>query len=73
MVWGVGNDWDKATARTIGSGQTMVDQYLASVGDTYWVQRLDNATIAGHVVTISDAGPTDDQWHLAAIEILPSD
>jgi len=73
VVWGVGNDWDKATARTIGSGQTMVDQYLASVGDTYWVQRLDNATIAGHVVTISDAGPTDDQWDLAAIEILPSD
>ena len=43
-VWGVGNDWDKATARTVGAGQTKVDEFLASVGDTMWVQRQSSAT-----------------------------
>jgi hypothetical protein len=33
-VWGVGDDWDQAKARTAGSDQTLFDQYLASVGDT---------------------------------------
>ena len=37
LVIGVGNDWDNNTARTVGSGQTMVHQYLATVGDTFWV------------------------------------
>jgi hypothetical protein len=36
-VFGVGNDWDTATARTIGGSQTMVHQYLARTGDTIWV------------------------------------
>jgi O-glycosyl hydrolase len=71
-VWAVGNDWDQAAARTVGAGQTMVDQYLAPVNDTYWVQRLAAPTIAGQVVTMSDAAPTDDQWNLAAIEIVPA-
>src|SRR5262249_3185254 len=31
-VWGVGNDWDRAQARTVGTGQTKVDEYLATVG-----------------------------------------
>jgi hypothetical protein len=73
VVWGVGNDWDLAVARTVGSGQTMVDQYLASVDDTFWVQRLDSATVAGHVVSLRVEAPSDDQWNLAAIEILPAE
>src|SRR3954468_2176034 len=28
-IWGVGNDWDNATARTVGPNQTKVDEYLA--------------------------------------------
>jgi hypothetical protein len=36
-LFGVGNDFDNAIARTLGSNQTMVHQYLAPVGDTYWV------------------------------------
>jgi hypothetical protein len=37
-VWGVGNDWDSAKSRTVGAGQTKFDEFLAAVGDTYWVQ-----------------------------------
>jgi hypothetical protein len=69
-VWGVGNDWDRAQARTVGSGQTKVDEYLASVGDTFWVQRQTNPTAgAGTAVTINDTAPTNDRWNLSSIEI----
>jgi len=71
-VWGVGNDWSTATARTPGFNQTVVDQYLAPVGDTYWVQRQNAATAnAGTAVTINDTAPTSDRWDLAAIEVVP--
>ncbi|WP_426592550.1 galactose oxidase-like domain-containing protein [Cellulomonas sp. McL0617] len=69
-VWGVGNDWDRATARTVATGQTKVDEYLTSVGDTFWVQRQTATTAnAGTVVPISDTAPTNDRWNLALIEI----
>jgi chitodextrinase len=72
-VWAAGNDYDNATARTMGAGQTLVDQYLAPVGDTYWVQRQAGPTPAsGTAVTMSDTAPTADRWNLAAIEILPA-
>jgi hypothetical protein len=68
----VGVDWDRAVARTIGSGQTMVHQFLAPVGDTYWVQRRTAATAtSGTVVTINDTAPTLDQWNLSICEIRP--
>lgn len=34
-VWAVGDDWDKAITRTVGSGQTTFDEFLASTGDTF--------------------------------------
>jgi hypothetical protein len=72
-VFGVGNDWDTATARTLGSNQTMVHQYLATVGDTYWVQRQNSTTpVAGTVVTINDTAPTGDRYNLSICEILPA-
>jgi hypothetical protein len=72
-VVGVGNDWDTATPRTLASGQTMVHQYLASVGDTYWVQRLTNPTpTSGTSVTINDTGPTGDRYNLSICEVLPA-
>jgi hypothetical protein len=72
LVWAVGNDWDGATARTVGSGQTMVNQYLASAGDTFWVQRLTSSVAnAGTIVTVNDTAPTNHRWNLAAIEIIP--
>jgi hypothetical protein len=72
-VFGVGNDFDNAVARTSGASQTMVHQYLAPVGDTYWVQRQNAATPAsGTTVTINDTAPTSDRYNLALIEILPA-
>jgi fibronectin type 3 domain-containing protein len=69
-VWGVGNDYDNAIARTVGANQTKVDELLAASGDTMWVQRQNAATAAsGTTVTISDAAPTTDRWNLSAIEI----
>jgi hypothetical protein len=38
LVYAVGTDWDNATSRTLLSGQKMIHQELASVGDTYWTQ-----------------------------------
>jgi hypothetical protein len=70
-VFGVGNDWDKAAARTLGANQTMMNQYLASVGDTYWVQRQNAATaLAGTSVTINDTAPTNDRFNLTIVEAL---
>ncbi len=72
-VWGVGNDWDSATERTVGPGQTKVDEFLASVGDTFWVQRQTSTTgIGGTLVTLNDTAPTSDRWNLAAVEVLPA-
>ncbi len=72
-VWGVGNDWDNAIARTVGTNQTMVHQYLASVGDTYWVQRESGTTaVSGTSVTINDTAPTSDRYNLSLVEVLPA-
>ena len=71
-VWGTGNDWASAISRTIGAGQTMVQEYLAPVGDTYWVQRRTATTpTIGTVVTINDTAPTTDIWNVSICEILP--
>jgi hypothetical protein len=72
VVWGVGNDWDGATNRTALSGQTVDDQFLASVGDTFWVQYVNGTSTAGQVVTLKDTAPTNHRWNLATIEILPA-
>jgi hypothetical protein len=70
-VWGVGEDWDKALARTVGAGQTKIDEYLAPSGDTFWVQRLTTPTSAVGVATVNDTAPTTDRWNLSVIEIPP--
>jgi chitodextrinase len=73
QIWGVGNDWDRATARTVGSGQTKVDEFRASVGDTMWVQRQTAATaLPGSIATLDDTAPTGDRWNMAAVEVLPA-
>lgn len=73
LVYGVGNDWDHATARMLGTNQSMVHQWVdTSTGDTYWVQsRSAPIAAAGTVVQINDTAPTNDQWNLAAVEIAP--
>ena len=64
-VWGVGNDWDSAKSRTVGGGQTKFDEFLAPVGDTYWVQsQATPGNSANAPVTVNDTAPTTDRWDL---------
>jgi hypothetical protein len=72
-VVGVGNDYDNSVARTLGAGQSLVHQYLAPVGDTYWVQKQNATTaLSGTNTTINDTAPTADRYNLAICEILPT-
>jgi hypothetical protein len=71
-VWGVGEDWDSAIARTVGAGQTKFDEFLASTGDTDWTQsQAAPGAAAATKVTLNDTAPTKDRWNMAAIEIRP--
>jgi hypothetical protein len=70
-VFAVGNDYDRAIARTLIAGQTMLHQWVdTSVGDTFWAQRTDPLPIGTTSVGIT--APTTDQWNLAAVEVYPS-
>ncbi|WP_426518513.1 Ig-like domain-containing protein [Diaminobutyricibacter sp. McL0618] len=73
LVYGVGNDWDTATPRTPGVGQTLVAQWAdTATGDTFWAQGLTSASSTiGKSVSIGDTAPTTDRWNLAAIEVVP--
>jgi hypothetical protein len=72
-VFGVGNDYDNAISRTPGASQSLVHQYLAPVGDTYWMQMQNSPTpLSGTSVTINDTAPTGDRYNLAICEILPA-
>ena len=70
LIYGVGNDFDQAIARTVGAGQVKVDEFLAPSGDTMWVQaRTTLSGPAGSTVTLNDTAPTGDQWNFAIVEI----
>ena len=73
-VWGTGNDWNRAVARTVGSGQTKVDEFLSSAGGTFWTQRqtTPGTATAPSTVRINDTAPTNDRWNLSLIEIRPA-
>lgn len=69
-VFAVGNDWDRAVARTPVTRQVLQRQVVAStVGDTFWVQSTAGPTITPGLVTISDTAPTTDQFNYAAVEV----
>ncbi len=72
-VFGVGNDWDNAIGRTLGTAQTLVHQWVdTGVGDTFWAQRLlTGVAAAGTTVTLNDTAPTTDRWNLTAVEVWP--
>ena len=70
-VYAVGNDWDKAVARTPVSGQVLVHQRVdTSAGDTYWVQSTTAPNAAAGTVDIHDSAPTADRWNYAGMEVL---
>jgi hypothetical protein len=71
-VFGVGNDYDNAIARTVGAGQTLLHQYLSPSSDTYWVQMQNAPTpLKGTAVTINDTAPSGDRYNLSLVEIVP--
>jgi len=74
VVYGVGNDWDRAVARSIPAGQTKVHEFVDSaVGDTFWVQALSGTTsAAGATVALSTTAPAADQWNFSAVELKPA-
>src|SRR5262249_28130176 len=71
-VYAVGNDWDRAAARTIPSGQTKVHEFVDTpVGDTFWVQSLNSTTpSASASITLNASAPTNDRWNMAIVELL---
>jgi len=71
LVFGVGNDWDNALARTVGTNQVSLSQWVdTSTGDTYWVQSTSSPPAAAGAVTLSDTAPTTDRWNFAAVEVI---
>ncbi len=72
LVYAVGNDWDNAVGRTLGSNQIMLRQYLdTKTGDTFWSQYTGYVTgVSGSAVTMNDTAPTSDDWNMAAVEVL---
>jgi hypothetical protein len=71
-VWAAGDDWDNATARTVGANQTLQSQTLASSGDTFWTQSQAGPSAGvGTTVSVNDTAPTKDRWNLALLEISP--
>jgi hypothetical protein len=72
LVFAVGNDWDKASARTLGTNQVLLHQQVDThSGDTFWSQYTGQITgPTGSVVTLNDTAPTNDQWNMAAVELL---
>ena len=69
-VFGVGFDWDRGVARTLGANQTLQDQALPK-GGTFWTQSQTNATAAsGTAVTINDTAPTNHVWNMTGVEVL---
>ena len=75
LVFAVGNDWDRAVARTLPANWVTLDQWVnTSVGDTYWTQYTNNPTgAAGSVITVNDTAPTNDHWNLVAVELVNDD
>lgn len=71
LIYGVGNDWDNAIGRTVGTGQAMASQWVdTGAGDTFWLQnRTTAAASAGTLLTINDTAPTADRWNLAVVEV----
>jgi beta-lactam-binding protein with PASTA domain len=72
LVYGVGNDPIRKIARSPGTNQTIVHQWVdTDSNQTLWVQSR-NGPVAtdGSLVTVNDIAPTNGDWNLAAVEIV---
>ena len=72
-AWAVGDDWDRAVARTVGAGQTEVRRVPGRQPATPTGSQSQTApgNAANTKVTLNDTAPTTDRWDMAAIEIRP--
>ena len=73
LLYGVGEDWDRAAARTVGINQILDNQWLeTATGDTYWTQNQTYPPLipAGASVILNDTSPTNDRWNFVGVEIL---
>jgi Bacterial Ig domain len=72
LVFAVGNDWSRATTHIPGTNQVIETQLLDTAsGDSYWTQNTSiQSGAAGSTVVINDNSPTNDNWNLAAVEVL---
>lgn len=68
-IWGVGNDWDGALARTLPSTDSMYKQWVA-YADTFWLEKA-KAAATGSSTYIGTTAPTNDQYNFVAVEVLP--
>ena len=73
VVFGAGNDWDSASARTPLAGQEIVHEFVdTAVGDDFWSQRVISPSSTPGTITVGASAPTGDRWNLAAVELVPS-
>jgi hypothetical protein len=73
LLYAIGEDWDRAAARTLGPNQILDNQYLdTATGDTYWVQNQTYPPLIplGASVILNDTAPTNDRWNFVGVEIL---
>ena len=75
LIFAIGNDWDRAVARTLPEGWVSLDQWVdTQTGDTIWSQYTNQpVAAAGTQVTVGDIAPTNDQWNLVAVELPGED
>ncbi|PYR25144.1 MAG: hypothetical protein DMF98_13225, partial [Acidobacteria bacterium] len=73
-LYAVGSDPKHAAARTPGTNQVMVHEFIdAAVNDTFWVQQLSTPVPnAPTTVRLNDTAPTRDPWNFAAVEVVPA-
>jgi hypothetical protein len=69
LVYGVGNDWDKAIDHKVGTDQKLLHQSKAPIGDTFWVQNREQAVASPTQVQLTNTAPTTDRWNFAAVEV----
>ncbi len=72
LVVGVGYDYSNKIRKSVGRGETLLQQALDQKQyATMWVQRLSARTVAGRSVTMSATASGNDAWAVLAFEVSP--
>jgi hypothetical protein len=68
----VGNDYDAAAPRVVGTNQRLLAERRDSTGDTYWSQGTRTGALhRGDVVRLDDTAPTGDRVNFVGVQVLP--